>query len=75
MNNELVLASNIDGIVSIVSSVMIVLFIGFFIRSLIKPRKRPPYTDVGKKTIRELMDSDATIEDLVRSIEKVEGKG
>ncbi len=75
MNDEIVLATDIDGIVSVVSSVMIVLFFGFLIRSMFKPRKRPSYTDVGKKTIKELMESDATIEDLVRSIEKVEGKG
>ena len=75
MNNEVVSASNIDGIVSVVSSVMVVLFLGFLIRSMFKPRKRPPYIDVGKKTIKELMESGATIEDLVRSIEKVEGKG
>ena len=66
--------NDIDGIVSITSSVMGVLFVGFLIRSMISPRKRPSYTDVSKRTIKELMESGATIEDLVRSIEKVEGK-
>ena len=75
MNNEVVLATNIDGIITAVSSVMVVLFLGFFIRSIISPRKKLPYTDVSNKTIKELMESSATIGDLVRSIEKVEGKG
>ena len=66
--------NDIDGIVSIASSVMVVLFVGFLIRSMIRTRKKLPYTDVSKRTIKELMESGATIEDLVRSIEKVEGK-
>ena len=66
--------NDIDGIVSIASSLMVVLFVGFLIRSMIRTRKKLPYTDVSKRTIKELMESGATIEDLVRSIEKVEGK-
>lgn len=66
--------NDIDGVVTIASSIMVVLFVGFLIRSMISPRKKPSYTDVSKRTIKELMESGATIEDLVRSIEKVEGK-
>ena len=66
--------NDIDEIVSIASSVMVVFFVGFLIRSMMSPRKSLSYTDVSKRTIKELMESGATIEDLVRSIEKVEGK-
>ncbi|GAI67780.1 unnamed protein product, partial [marine sediment metagenome] len=37
MNNEVVLTSNIDGIVGIATSVMVLLFLGLLIRSMIKP--------------------------------------
>lgn len=66
--------NDFDGIVSVVSIIMVAFMLGFFIRSMVSPEKKLSYTDVSKRTIKELMESGATIEDLVRSIQKVEGR-
>lgn len=65
--------NDVNEMVTFASGIMVALFLGFFIRSMMSPRKELSYTDVSKKTIKELMESGATIEDLVRSIQKVEG--
>lgn len=65
--------NEIDEIVTFASSIMLAFFLGFLIRSMVSPRKKLSYTDVSRRTIKELMESGATIEDLVRSIQKVEG--
>lgn len=65
--------NNFNEVVAFVSVVMVAFMLGFFIRSIISPKKKLIYTDVGDKTIKELMESSATIKDLVRSIQKVEG--
>ena len=63
----------IDEIVKIAAMIMVISIPVFLIRSVVSPKKKVSFTDVSKLTPRELMESNVPLEDIVRSVMRVEG--
>jgi hypothetical protein len=66
--------NQIDEIVKYAFAIMIVSMLGVFIYRLASPKKESTFIDVSRKTPRELLESEVTLEDIIRSVQKVESK-
>lgn len=72
--------NNMDGInllVVIAGGVMVAMMVGTILYKLVpgsSPKLPSGTTDIGDKPVRELVGSDMTVKQLIRSIWKIEGE-
>lgn len=72
--------NNMDGInllVVIAGGVMVAMMVGTILYKLVpgsSPKLTSGITDIGGKPVRELVGSDMTVKELIRSIWKIEGE-
>lgn len=68
---------NINLFVAIAGGIMVAMMVGTILYKLVpgsSPKLTSGVTDIGGKTVRELVGSDMTVKELIRSIWKVEDK-
>jgi len=64
-------------VVAVVAGIMVSAMVGYTLRSMIpspSPKSAGGAIDISNKTVRELLESDMTIEDLIRSVWMIEDK-